>query len=605
MSGADDLARLTVTIDKANELFLSEEPKMVDVGGGLMRPTNAKVLADLATQMNGAQIYTSVALGLASTAQGSYFSVPSLESTEYLILYQNNAGAAKEIDRYPNARAVDALEDDLKIIADRSSDRFYNGKRVYSGEADEGFSASIVTLEDGSVVIPKLVLGAPALATIQDMIDESGGAPSGPVRAWPTTALGALAEAARRRVDFVMIGDSNQRMDGYGWGGGLMRALHNRFGCYATGVATQSPITMSTYTTTGESSYGLNAPATYSGAPDGVESVFPGFSFTIGAGKGGIGYAWLPAGESIANANNSGGVGISADHAIGASNKLRIHYDWVSMKDGAGQFRVEARLDGPPWTKVAQGPVTPTNTGEHSLHRQTLDIPAASRTTGLECKWFTPGGTPITGPFAAAWFRVENPAKASGVSVSTIYGSGGQSLYDMAAYLLGAPDQVLINWFGETRRLQLLAEQKPIVVVYVNSGLNDQNETLKPSLGWRESDSPTSPAAYIDNLEAIVKRVSDVWQKAGWDETELFFLVMPSHPISTPDASKLLSYRRAAKSFSVAQRISFIDLENITSNAEMLNNKWYKENNTDINHLVKSAYQVLGERVIALVPEIK
>ncbi|KMN06740.1 hypothetical protein [Pseudomonas helleri] len=108
MSGADDLARLTVTIDKANELFLSEEPKMVDVGGGVMRPTNAKVLADLATQMNGAQIYTSVALGLASTAQGSYFSVPSPESVEYLILYLNNRGAPLEIKRYPSSKGLDS-----------------------------------------------------------------------------------------------------------------------------------------------------------------------------------------------------------------------------------------------------------------------------------------------------------------------------------------------------------------------------------------------------------------------------------------------------------------------------------------------------------------
>lgn len=108
MSGADDLARLTVTIDKANELFLSEEPKMVDVGGGIMRPTNAKVLADLATQMSGAQIYTSVALGLASTAQGFYFSVPSSESLEYLILYRNVGGVAEEVDRYPNAMAIES-----------------------------------------------------------------------------------------------------------------------------------------------------------------------------------------------------------------------------------------------------------------------------------------------------------------------------------------------------------------------------------------------------------------------------------------------------------------------------------------------------------------
>jgi len=109
MSGADDLTRLRVTIDTADELFLSEEPKMVDVGGGVMRPTNAKVLADLATQMNGAQIYTSVALGLSSTAAGSYFSVPSPESAEYLILYRNNTGAAVEIKRYPSSDIMEPV----------------------------------------------------------------------------------------------------------------------------------------------------------------------------------------------------------------------------------------------------------------------------------------------------------------------------------------------------------------------------------------------------------------------------------------------------------------------------------------------------------------
>ena len=50
MSGAEDLARLTVTINTANELLLSDEIKMMDVGDGVMRPTNAKVLADLSTQ---------------------------------------------------------------------------------------------------------------------------------------------------------------------------------------------------------------------------------------------------------------------------------------------------------------------------------------------------------------------------------------------------------------------------------------------------------------------------------------------------------------------------------------------------------------------------
>ncbi|WP_339546332.1 hypothetical protein [Pseudomonas sp. RA_35y_Pfl2_P32] len=106
MSGPSDLARLTVTIDTANELFLSEVPEMIDVGDGVMRPTNAKVLADLSTQMSGALIYTTTALGLAGTASGGYFSVISSLGDEYIILYRNSAGAAVEVDRYPNAAAI-------------------------------------------------------------------------------------------------------------------------------------------------------------------------------------------------------------------------------------------------------------------------------------------------------------------------------------------------------------------------------------------------------------------------------------------------------------------------------------------------------------------
>ena len=66
-------------------------------------------LAEVASQMAGAMIYANTALGLAGTNNGGYFSVPSPESSEYLILYQNNAGVPKEIDRYPNAKAVEKI----------------------------------------------------------------------------------------------------------------------------------------------------------------------------------------------------------------------------------------------------------------------------------------------------------------------------------------------------------------------------------------------------------------------------------------------------------------------------------------------------------------
>lgn len=559
-----------------------------------------------AATLGTVNIYPDTATGITATnpTTNKYFSVPSAIGSEYLILYLNTAGSAVEVKRYPSTTAVNNIIADIAVIADRSTDQYYDGGKVAQAVVDSASRVALAVMDDGTVKIPKLELSASVLDTVQGMIDESTADFASIDKIWPTTALGALAQAARRRVDFVMIGDSNQRKDGYGWGGGLMRALHDRFGCYATSVSTQTPITLSSYTATGELNYGVTGSATYQGAPAGVETVFPGFSFSIAGAPSGIGYAWLADGLTVSSGASGGGVAVGVNHAIGVSNLLRAHYDWVSVNSGAGQFRFGVRLDGTPFTTIVQGPVTPTNTGEYSLHRQTLDIPAAVRTNGLECKWYTQNSTVLTGPFAAAWVRLENPAKLSGVSVSTIYGAGGQSLYDMADYLLTAPTQILINWFGETRRLQLLAGQKPIVVVYVNSALNDQNETLTPSFGWRSSTTPDSATAYLDNLEAIAKRISDVWQKAGWDHEELFFLAMPSHPISNPDAAKLISYRKAAFSFAEGrQRTSFIDMTLVTDADELTANNWYFSVG-DHFHLVQAAYTAVGARIVNLIPEL-
>lgn len=110
MSGPSDLARLSDTIDKANELLLSDQIKIMDVGDGVQRPTNAKVLADLSIQMSGAMIYLTTAAGLAGTVAGSFFSVLSVTAAGYVDLYQNVAGAAVFKKSYPSTEAVAAID---------------------------------------------------------------------------------------------------------------------------------------------------------------------------------------------------------------------------------------------------------------------------------------------------------------------------------------------------------------------------------------------------------------------------------------------------------------------------------------------------------------
>lgn len=67
-----------------------------------------------------ASIYPDVAAGMASVPPDKFFSVPSPESAEYLVLYQNNAGVAKEVDRYPNAKAIEDISANFEQIAQRN-----------------------------------------------------------------------------------------------------------------------------------------------------------------------------------------------------------------------------------------------------------------------------------------------------------------------------------------------------------------------------------------------------------------------------------------------------------------------------------------------------
>lgn len=68
----------------------------------------AKTAAEAARDaaIASADIYATTAAGIAATTTGKYFSVPSVDSNEYLILYLNSAGTAVEKKRYPSVAAV-------------------------------------------------------------------------------------------------------------------------------------------------------------------------------------------------------------------------------------------------------------------------------------------------------------------------------------------------------------------------------------------------------------------------------------------------------------------------------------------------------------------
>ena len=417
-----------------------------------------------------------------------------------------------------------------------------------------------------------------AITAAQNTVDT---ALSGANIGWPSTAFDAIGRASTRRVDIIGIGDSNEFMDGYGFDGALRKALATRFGLYATKITNGAWV----------------------GAPSTGASELLGTFANCNTG-----YAYVPDGTSIAVGTQNGifmGQTDSKGELIDPTANLRCHVSYGTFSTGSGSFKPIIRREESPYTAIANGGVINTNTGSETLVRSSFDVAASSARVGwlLSLKWTVSGGIPITGNFIGYGLRVENLDKSNGISFTSLYGRGGQSLWDMATTLQTEfTDDTLTNFFNEARRLQLDKNQKPIVVIYLNSGLNDRNETSVPSLGWRASTVGDSPTAYLDNLEAIAKRISDIWQINKWDERELFFWINPSHPVSTPDDAELKSYRKAAYTFAGSRaRVSVVDFENITSSTEMLSNGWYKNSGADTSHLTTAGYDALSSRLVSLI----
>ena len=74
--------------------------------GAVVAKTAAEAARDATVVGAAPTVYATKAAGLAATTSGKYFSVPSADSAEYLILYLNNAGTAVEQKRYPSASAT-------------------------------------------------------------------------------------------------------------------------------------------------------------------------------------------------------------------------------------------------------------------------------------------------------------------------------------------------------------------------------------------------------------------------------------------------------------------------------------------------------------------
>ncbi|MGP5282098.1 hypothetical protein ACTXNJ_12980 [Pseudomonas helleri] len=131
--------------------------------------SRAEIAQDAAQLSAG--IYADTTAGLSATTSGKYFSVPSPESVEYLILYQNVAGAAQERKRYPSSTSV---------LAMKAGDFSEVGLKMSALPAETGYAwalvdaagrAALLIRLDGTVEIPKF---GPAKFFATELDPESG-----------------------------------------------------------------------------------------------------------------------------------------------------------------------------------------------------------------------------------------------------------------------------------------------------------------------------------------------------------------------------------------------------------------------------------------------
>ena len=471
-----------------------------------------------------------------------------------------------------DADAVYATQAAIKITANRPADGTYIS--VSSATVTENSLPNpIFQIIQNSVNTDAIV--AEVMSTVSTEIEAKIG-----TKVRPTTAFEAIAEASSRRIDIVGIGDSNQLKDGYGFDGGFRKALSDKFGLYAT-----PPLAGAAF-----------------GAATGASSLHENFAIAS------VDYRLVDDGATVAAGTTNGiavGTNTGAKYSLDPTSRLRGHFKYATFSDGAGSFKVGARREDAGYGVIQMGALVNTNTGVDGSAMLSLEIPANSARAGqaVGFKWAVPNQIAITGKFISYFMRIEDANKKNGICLSPLYNGSGQSLYDAAVKLNNDwTTAQLTNYLAEIRRLQLSEGLMPIVVVYINMGLNDQNENLTPSQGWRASDQPQSATAYIDNLESVVKRIEDIWQLNSWDEKELYWWINPSHPTATPDAAKLKAYRKAASSFAMHKpRTSFVDFENLTSHAEMLANGWYLESGADVYHLTKAGYEALSQKVVDLI----
>lgn len=117
----------------AENAHLAQTGAVAAKDGAVVAKTAAEAARDATVVGAAPTVYATTAAGLAATTSGKYFSVPSADSSEYLILYLNSSGTAVEQKRYQSSSGVSGVAAAYTNTADDPKRNTFNVDEAVDG----------------------------------------------------------------------------------------------------------------------------------------------------------------------------------------------------------------------------------------------------------------------------------------------------------------------------------------------------------------------------------------------------------------------------------------------------------------------------------------
>lgn len=218
----------------------------------------------------------------------------------------------------------------------------------------------------------------------------------------------------------------------------------------------------------------------------------------------------------------------------------------------------------------------------------------------LRCQW--DGGNSATsahqttGPFAALWMSIMNPA-IRGYSVSTLHGRGGQSITQIASAIENC-DKLLDAFLKEVRERQLAAQGTGRALVFLNAGVN------------------IGANPWIVDAQRIVTRMKARWVSTGGSANNIAFVFTVTHPKTiVPWSTTRPAVSTAANAWgqSAGDNVCVVDIGATLDGATLVKYLLYQDSTSDFgqSHLASvtvppaagtmavDGYQIITEKIVS------